>query len=62
MIKLPLPLVGDELLVPCIDQRQRPYLSLDAAASTGALEEVQRRVVDIPIFALVFERSPRRRV
>jgi len=52
--KLPLPLVGDELLVPCIDQRQRPYLSLDAAASTGALEEVQRRVVDfLPLYSSV---------
>jgi selenocysteine lyase/cysteine desulfurase len=30
-------LVGDELPVPCADGHDRPYLSLDAAASTSAL-------------------------
>lgn len=37
-------LVGDELAVPCIDGVERPYLSLDAAASTGALPAVADRV------------------
>ena len=39
-------LVGDGLGVPCIDDRERPYLNLDAAASTSALPEVARRVSD----------------
>ena len=34
------PLVGDGLPVPCLDGRQRPYLSLDSAASTAALPAV----------------------
>jgi selenocysteine lyase/cysteine desulfurase len=34
------PLVGDGMPVPCADGRERPYLSFDAAASTGALGEV----------------------
>ncbi len=33
-------LVGDGALVPCIDGRQRPYLSCDAAASTPAFPSV----------------------
>src|SRR6516165_7971866 len=33
----PVPLVGDEMPVPCVDGTERPYLSFDAAASTGAL-------------------------
>lgn len=37
-------LVGDGLAVPCIDGTERPYLSLDAAASTGALPAVAERV------------------
>ncbi len=37
-------LVGDDLPVPCVDGTQRPYLSLDAAASTGALPAVAARV------------------
>lgn len=40
----PLPLVGDDLTVPCLDGRERPYLNLDAAASTSALPEVAERV------------------
>jgi len=36
----PVPLVGDGMPVPCADGRERPYLSFDAAASTGALGEV----------------------
>lgn len=30
-------LVGEDLLVPCIDGRKRPNVSLEVAASTGAL-------------------------
>ena len=37
-------LVGDDVVVPCIDGRERSYLSLDAAASTGALPSVADRV------------------
>ena len=40
----PLPLVGDGLAVPCLDGHERPYLNLDAAASTNALPSVARRV------------------
>jgi selenocysteine lyase/cysteine desulfurase len=36
--------VGDGLLVPCVDGQERPYLSLDAAASTSALPAVAERV------------------
>ena len=39
-------LVGDDLQAPCIDGRQRTYLSLDAAASTSALPAVAQRVAD----------------
>jgi len=41
---LPTPLVGDGLLVPCVDGVDRAYLNLDAAASTGALPAVAQRV------------------
>ena len=37
---LPIPLVGDGLPVPCADGTERPYLSFDAAASTGVLPGV----------------------
>jgi selenocysteine lyase/cysteine desulfurase len=40
----PIPLVGDGLLVPCVDGTDRPYLNLDAAASTNALPAVAERV------------------
>ena len=36
----PATLIGDGLLVPCIDGIERPYLNLDAAASTNALPAV----------------------
>ena len=39
-------LVGDGLEVPCVDGTARPYLSLDAAASTSALPAVSRRVTE----------------
>jgi len=42
----PQPLVGDGMLVPCIDGQERPYLSLDAAASTSALPVVAERVAE----------------
>jgi selenocysteine lyase/cysteine desulfurase len=37
-------LVGDGLGVPCVDGQDRPYLSLDAAASTNALPAVAEAV------------------
>jgi hypothetical protein len=36
----PVPLVGDGMQVPCVHGTERPYLSLDAAASTDALSQV----------------------
>ena len=44
MSALPVPLVGDELDVPCIDGSTRRYLNLDAAASTNALPALTTRV------------------
>src|SRR6478609_833223 len=43
---LPVRLVGDDLLVPCLDGVERPYLSLDGAASTAALPAVAERVTE----------------
>ena len=40
---LPAALVGDGDPVPCVDGVDRPYLNLDAAASTAALPAVARR-------------------
>ena len=40
----PVALVGDGTPVPCADGTERPYLSMDAAASTGALGQVAARV------------------
>jgi selenocysteine lyase/cysteine desulfurase len=37
-------LVGDDLPVPCVDGVKRPYVGLDAGASTGALPAVAARV------------------
>jgi len=54
VIILPVPLVGDGTLVPCLDGHERPYVSLDAAASTGALEPVLGRVVEfLPSYSSV---------
>ena len=39
-------LVGDGLPVPCADGAERPYLNLDAAASTSALPPVAARVAE----------------
>jgi selenocysteine lyase/cysteine desulfurase len=50
----PLPLAGDELRVPCVDGGQRRYLSLDAAAATGALPSVLEAVqAFVPWYASV---------
>jgi selenocysteine lyase/cysteine desulfurase len=38
------PLVGDDQPVPCVDGHDRPYLSLDAAASTSALPAAAQAV------------------
>jgi selenocysteine lyase/cysteine desulfurase len=45
-LRPPVPLVGDGLAVPCVDGRERPYLSLDSAASTNALPAVAAAVHD----------------
>ena len=53
-VKLPLALVGDGALVPCIDGVERPYAGLDAAASTGVLPSVMTRVQDfLPLYSSV---------
>lgn len=39
-------LVGDDVVVPCVDGMERTYLSLDAAASTSALPAVAERVAE----------------
>ena len=46
MTTLPVRLVGDDLVVPCLDGIERPYLSLDSAASTAALPAVAERVTE----------------
>jgi selenocysteine lyase/cysteine desulfurase len=47
-------LIGDELTVPCLDGRRRPYLNLDCAASTSALPAVAERVAALaPWYASV---------
>lgn len=43
---LEIELVGDGLEVPCVDGVARPYLSLDAAASTSALPAVAAAVTE----------------
>jgi selenocysteine lyase/cysteine desulfurase len=42
----PVPLVGDGIQVACADGTERPYLSLDAAASTATLGPVLARVTE----------------
>ena len=44
--RVPIALVGDGIEVACITGETRPYLSLDAAASTAALPAVAARVND----------------
>jgi len=54
LTSLPVTLVGDGDPVPCIDGRERPYLNLDAAASTSALPAVADRVTAfLPHYASV---------
>jgi selenocysteine lyase/cysteine desulfurase len=43
-VKAPASLVGDGDLVPCVDGTDRPYVNLDAAASTPALPAVAEAV------------------
>jgi selenocysteine lyase/cysteine desulfurase len=45
-LEVGLRLIGDDEEVPCLDGVPRRYLSLDAAASTGALPAVAQRVTD----------------
>ncbi|HUB69634.1 MAG TPA: aminotransferase class V-fold PLP-dependent enzyme [Acidimicrobiales bacterium] len=50
----PVPLVGDDLLVPCVDGQERRYLSCDAAASTAAFRAVLEAVEDfVPWYSSV---------
>jgi selenocysteine lyase/cysteine desulfurase len=50
----PVPLVGDGTPVRCRDGTERPYLSLDAAASTAALPAVWERVQEfVPAYSSV---------
>ncbi len=54
MTTLPIQLVGDGLPVPCVDGTDRPYLSLDSAASTPALPAVAARVQEfVPWYSSV---------
>jgi selenocysteine lyase/cysteine desulfurase len=46
MLAPPVALVGEDLLVACVDGSEREYLSFDTAASTGALPSVLEKVVD----------------
>ena len=51
---LPAALVGDGDPVPCVDGVDRPYLNLDAGASTAALPAVAQRVNDfLPTYSSV---------
>jgi selenocysteine lyase/cysteine desulfurase len=43
---LPIALVGDDAVVPCLDGVERRYAALDAAASTSALPAVAARVTE----------------
>ena len=45
-LTLAIELIGDGLGVPCLDGSERPYLNLDAAASTSALPAVAERVAE----------------
>jgi selenocysteine lyase/cysteine desulfurase len=54
-------LVGDNLSVPCVDGHERPYLSLDAAASTPALATVLERVQEfVPWYSSVHRGAGRK--
>jgi selenocysteine lyase/cysteine desulfurase len=50
----PVALAGDGTPVPCADGAERPYLSMDAAASTAALGQVVARVAEfVPWYSSV---------
>jgi len=54
-------LVGDDLEVPCLDGVDRPYLSLDAAASTAALPAVADRVSEfLPSYSSIHRGAGRK--
>jgi selenocysteine lyase/cysteine desulfurase/peroxiredoxin family protein len=54
-------LVGDDVTVPCIDGQDRPYLSLDAAASTPSLQTVLDRVQEfVPWYSSVHRGAGRK--
>lgn len=47
-------LVGDGFAVPCVDGIDRPYINLDAAASTGAHPKVAEAVNDfLPVYSSI---------
>jgi selenocysteine lyase/cysteine desulfurase len=47
-------LVGDGLAAPCVDGTDRPYLSLDSAASTPALAGVAKKVAQfLPMYSSI---------
>jgi selenocysteine lyase/cysteine desulfurase len=47
-------LVGDDLRVPCVDGKERRYMSLDAAASTSAFPSVMAAVEEfVPLYSSV---------
>ncbi len=53
-MELPVSLVGDGDLVPCVDGEWRRYVALDSAASTGALASVMQKVADfVPSYSSV---------
>lgn len=57
----PLSLVGDGVTVMCADGAERPYLSLDAAASTAALKPVLARVEEfLPWYSSVHRGAGRK--
>jgi selenocysteine lyase/cysteine desulfurase len=58
VLELPVCLVGDGLAVPCVDGRERPYISLDGAASTASLPAVAERVAEfLPWYGSVHRAS-----
>ncbi|HWC38621.1 MAG TPA: aminotransferase class V-fold PLP-dependent enzyme [Acidimicrobiales bacterium] len=58
MTRLPIRLVGDGVAVPCVDGQERPYISLDGAASTGAMPAVAERVAEfLPWYASIHRAS-----
>ena len=57
----PVPLVGDGTPVACADGAERPYMSMDAAASTAALGPVLARVQElIPWYSSVHRGAGRK--